>query len=217
MAAEKRLLALQQTSGPSNATALKEDTSDSDDDRPAETDQDRRRTLLDSMSESEAGTLKTFTTDFADDFILPSAGPSGSRTSAGGGTIPAVNGHGASSSTASSSNKGKNRGVPMTPPTSGQQDQKTIAEYLDPSRPSKKRKLSYGNLVEEEINYRQKEALGMSGGGQKLGATSARSSVARSNSGQPGSPRVSNFPSESATPQFIGKQSASWSCQVCTL
>ncbi|KIP08196.1 hypothetical protein PHLGIDRAFT_23623 [Phlebiopsis gigantea 11061_1 CR5-6] len=215
MAAERRLLALQQASGPSNATSVNgEDESDSDDGRPTETDQDRRRTMLDSMSESEAGTLKAFATDFADDFILPSAGASGSQTSVGGGPPSTASSTGVSPSTDSLANRGKGKGTLIRSPPDEKQYQKSIADYLDPSRLSKKRKFSYGNLVEDEIDHRQKEALGMTGGGKKLGAASTSSGVARGNRGQSG---VSSFPEESAPPQLLDTQSASWSCQVCTL
>lgn len=218
MAAERRLLALQQTSGSSNATSVnEEDELDSDDGRPTETDQDRRRTMLDSMSASEAGTLKAFATDFADDFILPSAGPaSSSQTSAGGGPLSTASGTGVSRSATSLSNRVKGKGTSILSSTGEKRDQKSIAEYLDPSRLSKKRKLSYGNLVEDEIDHRQKEALGMTGGGQKLGAASTSSGVARGNRGQSRS-GVPSFPGESAPPQLLDTQSASWCCQVCTL
>lgn len=77
LAAERRLLALQQKPGQSSSSPAQEDeASDSDDGHDVhETDQDRRRAMQESMSGSDdLDSLKASFKDFANDFLLPSAG-----------------------------------------------------------------------------------------------------------------------------------------------
>ncbi|OCH95379.1 WLM-domain-containing protein [Obba rivulosa] len=77
LAAERRLLALQGRAGPSTAppSPEREDESgadDSGDEGPRETDQDRRRTMLEAMGQSDLEDLKTTRTDYSDEFVFPS-------------------------------------------------------------------------------------------------------------------------------------------------
>lgn len=75
LAAERRLLALQKTAGPSTSTPRDESDSDSGSDgdieMAAETDEDRQKRMLDIMSEADLEGLKYG--DFENEFTLPSS------------------------------------------------------------------------------------------------------------------------------------------------
>lgn len=78
LAAERRLLALQKTAGPSTSTPRDESDSElgSDEDvEVAETDEDRRKRMLDIMSEADLEGLKYG--DFDNEFTLPSSSSMG--------------------------------------------------------------------------------------------------------------------------------------------
>ncbi|EMD34058.1 hypothetical protein CERSUDRAFT_97984 [Gelatoporia subvermispora B] len=85
LAAERRLLVLQGRAGPSsklvsppqNTGPEAEDASGSSDEDagPRETDQDRRRTMLEAMGQADLEELKAARTDYSDDFMIPAAGP----------------------------------------------------------------------------------------------------------------------------------------------
>lgn len=222
MAAEQRLLALQATS----TTAVKsEGESDTDEDNPPETDQDRRRAMLDSMSKGDIGNFKASARDFADDFLLPSAGPSGSSSQ---GSVDApcdvqrlhVSGStGTSSSSQIPTSKPKGK-APMTGSASSSK-RASISDYMDSGPPGKKPKLSYGALVEGEINYRKKEALGMIGSGRKLGVTSSlpRSAPSQERAKQ-STLKLLNLAPDKAPALFrrlSARGSEPWTCKVCTL
>lgn len=204
LAVERRLLALHPT--PSSSTSVKsKDGSDTDEHVLPETDQDRRHTMLEAMSASDIAQLKASAQDFADDFFLPSpAKPSGSASPSHANTscdVQRLSIPGSSTSTKHPPKDG--RSLTNTPPDEKRKG-KSISEYLDPSRPTKKQKLPYGALVSEEVKYRKQEALGMTGNGRKLGETSG---AELTGSGLLGKPPVAKLPhTEDA-----------WACEVCTL
>lgn len=220
MAAERRLLALQQAT--STTAAKSEGESDTDEDNPPETDQDRRRTMLEAMSKGDIGNLKASARDFADDFLLPSAGPS-SQDSAGAPCdvqrlhVSGSTGTSSSSQIPTSKPKGK---APMTGSASSSK-RASISDYMDSVPPGKKPKLSYGALVEGEVNHRKKEALGMVDSGRKLRVTSSLPQSAPSQERAKHSTSKlldlvpDKAPALSRGPSARGSEP--WACKVCTL
>lgn len=186
-----------------------------------ETDQDRRQAMFDTMSQGDADNLKASATAFANDFILPSAGPSNPRsrnlvdaaeTACSVEILPHTG-----STAASSGSQGKGKGRATEQSAAPKRAQSAISDFVRPesSRPSKKQKLSYGTLVEDEVKFRKKEALGMVGGGRTLGNSTSKPAFVAS--ARPRS-RLLDQPSESQTPSpaVVADQSP-WTCLVCTL
>ncbi|KAF7794803.1 hypothetical protein EIP86_005945 [Pleurotus ostreatoroseus] len=195
-AAEQRLLALQRPqAGPSTLDGSDADDpgeEDGEDDDIVEvipeTDQDRRTTLLGSMSASDADALKSGRQRFLEEFLLPSgidnddleeeevvvvaesSGPSCDTVEIGR--------KGAAAASSSSSSRPK-RADP-TDDSAGPPSKRRKASSGESSTPvtsSTKGKgkaeagqrtlpLSYGSLVQDEVSFRRKEALGLAGGKQ---------------------------------------------------
>ncbi|RPD74820.1 WLM-domain-containing protein [Lentinus tigrinus ALCF2SS1-7] len=203
LAAERRLLALQ---GKDKGTAPRDesdDDEDSDYECAPETDQDRRRTMLDSADKSELDGMKAWQRDYSSDFIFPPVASSSraasppeistltvptekrsKHTSADLGIIELSSdeeekegprgcdvqllpqGGTAASSSAMPLSKGKQREPPSV--ASGH-----VGKGVSRTSSSVKtqQKLPYGNLVQDEIQGRKKESLGMVGPGKRLGGT----------------------------------------------
>ncbi|KAI0091188.1 WLM domain-containing protein [Irpex rosettiformis] len=241
LAVERRLLALQNLKAESPAAEDSVSGSESEYDEPEnlETDQDRRRTLLE--SDANAGKLKQTTLyDFANDFLLPSSHAATSSDN--------------DSSTANGKSKASKRaGASMPVPSSSKRQRKVTAgravgnksltdfftsepetrnadeDSNDDRQQSKKQKkvqksssgsLSYGGLVQDEMTFRKKEALGMQAGsirmlGDRRAAGSANSQLA-------GRSRLLDLIPEKTTKGSSGgdheaAKDAAWSCAVCTL
>ncbi|EKM58369.1 uncharacterized protein PHACADRAFT_117246 [Phanerochaete carnosa HHB-10118-sp] len=223
LAAERRLLALQQKPRqPSAEIAQDEDSSDLEDGPEAqETDSDRRRTMLESMTgDDDMSKLKASFKDFEDDFLPPDAGGSTSHANPDMPcdiqSLPRTG----STSAASSSRplKGKAR---MTDASLSSKDQRSITDFIDvdSDRPSKKLKLSYGAIVKDEVNYRKKEALGMLGSGRALADSSSANRTPSSTPTAVEGPRsnlLDLIPGNSLSKPSAPSDS-SWNCLVCTL
>ncbi|KAL1949510.1 hypothetical protein VTO73DRAFT_8391 [Trametes versicolor] len=245
LAAERRLLALQ---GKGASDAKKEedasDEGDEDYDDPRETDQDRRRVMLESTDGAGLDSLKASQRDFFADFILPPTAfnskstsrptPSSSRAAPSGmdlGTSELSSDEevppwscdvqslpkGGTAATASSSTKGKDR---VSPTDSSKQPD--LGTWLHGSgngakKPAEKAgkagKLALGALVQDEIQLRKRESLGMSGNGRRLGdAPSGSTPRQRRPDDPPPSDRVAGAQGDGAR-----ADARPWSCQVCTL
>ncbi|KAH9849702.1 WLM domain-containing protein [Lenzites betulinus] len=227
LAAERRLLALQ-GKGTSN-TPSQEDRSDTESteeeyDAPHETDQDRRRTMLEASDEKELDGMKTAKRDFLSDFILPRAASTSARDSGGsssrarglttkdsdvpkpasedgdthapcdvmslhtGGTTASAGGDIAAPP--SSNVKGKHKQRQTTKESDapeyisldawlrsdGAADRSAAGRYPSGTASTGKAvkqlqqpAVLYSALVEDEIRTRTQEALGMGGGGRRLG------------------------------------------------
>ncbi|RPD60107.1 WLM-domain-containing protein [Lentinus tigrinus ALCF2SS1-6] len=237
LAAERRLLALQ---GKDKGTAPRDesdDDEDSDYECAPETDQDRRRTMLDSADKSELDGMKAWQRDYSSDFIFPPVASSSraasppeistltvptekrsKHTSADLGIIELSSdeeekegprgcdvqllpqGGTAASSSAMPLSKGKQREPPSV--ASGH-----VGKGVSRTSSSVKtqQKLPYGNLVQDEIQGRKKESLGMVGPGKRLGGTpSDHGGLVRA------APRVQESFATTSTSE------TSWTCQVCT-
>lgn len=217
--------------------------SGSEEDEPLipETDQDRRRTLLE--SDANAGKLKQTTLhDFANDFFWP---PSQSSSSGSIGAFspdrprPGVEGkgrasvRGGSSVISSSSSKRPRKG------TAGRSvGSKSLTDFfplapadepgaLETQQPNKKRKvqntaaagLSYGGLVQGEVDYRKKESLGMQAGSSR---TLSDGRLSKSRGQSVGRSRLLDLMPDKAGEDCSGGGSihmrdGEWSCLVCTL
>ncbi|OJT07459.1 hypothetical protein TRAPUB_1702 [Trametes pubescens] len=245
LAAERRLLALQ-GKGASDVKKEEEesDEGDEDYDDPRETDQDRRRVMLESTNGAGLDSLKASQRDFFADFILPPTASSSqsaprpsvssSQADASGkdlGTIELSSDEeeaqlpscdvqslpkGGTAATASSSTKGKDR----APPTdSGQRPDLGLWLHAGGSRakkPAEKAgktgKLPLGALVQEEIQLRKRESLGMSGSGRRLGDAPSGSTRQRRPDDRPPTDRIAGAQGDGAQADV-----RAWSCQVCTL
>ncbi|KAH9838256.1 WLM domain-containing protein [Rhodofomes roseus] len=219
LAAERRLLALQGGAGPSTQSPKDEPEEDEDSDVEIveETDQERRRAMLDASTQNDLDDMKSSRTDFSSDFIFP---PMSSDDDEGPScdiqVLPRPSATAASGTEPSTSRKGKQRAslevVDLT--------EEETARPSSNSNPRKKAKrdMSYGNLIQDEMKQRKLESLGLTGNGQRLGgdrkaptqphakASGPASGAMRSRSGQPTGPD-----------QHQDKDSPEWTCLVCTL
>ncbi|KAI0367791.1 WLM-domain-containing protein [Pilatotrama ljubarskyi] len=205
LAAERRLLALQGrgvTDAPASPSRNAEESDSGEEgyEHAPETDQDRRRAMLESTDQTELDGLKTSKKDFFADFILPRPAPpakpgtlSNASSSQAGpsrrthlGTIdlssdeddrpqPACDvqslPQGGTGASAGTSSKGKQRASSARAPR-----QVGFGTWSDSGgsgterSPGQTGKLSYGALVQDEILTRKNESLGMSSTGRRLGA-----------------------------------------------
>ncbi|KAI0342765.1 WLM-domain-containing protein [Trametopsis cervina] len=255
LAAERRLSALQSsTSGPSSTSAKpepSEDTdsgSDSDENNDstqfvAETDQDRRRTMLESDGDGKG--LKASFGDFVDDFVFPTFDGSDSEMQAASRTGPTI-------SSGSSKGKGKEKAparsgeVPQPPskrPRSeisskgkgkgkGSEAIKPLTDFFAPAStsrvpgdsepgeqaPKKKTRkttsLSYGNFVQGEVRHRKKEALGMQAGSSRTLSDARQAASAGRSRLLDMKPAGQASSSEHSGNRDEGQ---GWTCLVCTL
>ncbi|KAI0635959.1 WLM-domain-containing protein [Trametes polyzona] len=241
-AAERRLLALQGqgTSSP----AKSEDESDEDDYVGAgETDQDRRRAMLESTDQTELDNLKASKQDVFADFILPpAASTSSSRSPGTGGSRSAITDNtdlgvlelssdeddavipacdvqslpkGGTGAAAAGPSNGKQKASASHPGTRPDLSAWLVNAQSAPKQPpSRTEKLSYNALVQDEIRTRKREALGMSGSGRRLGDAPSGSKPRQTDAAD-----VSRQSAEPPPASFDNASASepSWSCQVCTL
>ncbi|KAI0775183.1 WLM domain-containing protein [Trametes elegans] len=239
LAAERRLLALQ----GSSAAAKKEESDDGDDayEPSAETDQDRRRAMLDSTEKGELEDMKITKKDFFADFILPPANaasgsaPASSSRHAGTSSRPAQNRMDIGTielssdddfsalpacdihslprggTAASSGGSTKGKAVGKQADLGGWLQ----TSHSDGRHPTTKKTgaLSYGALVQDEVRKRTKESLGMSGDGRRLGVAPSREAHSSREDPRPSAAINSEVADKSA----VRAHGEAWACQVCTL
>lgn len=222
--------------GPSTPSQVDEITDD-ESDGEEETDKDRRRTMLDTMSQSDLDTLKTSRNAFIDDFFFPSSqhepGPSRPRSSNGplddtgetGCDIHVLPKPGATA--ASSSGKGKRSLHQSTLDSVIDVDELEDAEST--SRPKKKTKVSYGSIVADEVKFRKRETLGLTGEGRQLGRRQEREADAddlgRNFNHGGTSVRNADGHARKHEPEILdltedeasNENGKMWACGVCTL
>ncbi|TFY63788.1 hypothetical protein EVJ58_g3042 [Rhodofomes roseus] len=194
-----------------------EEDEDSDVEIVEETDQERRRAMLDASTQNDLDDMKSSRTDFSSDFIFP---PMSSNDDEGPScdiqVLPRPSATAASGTEPSTSRKGKQRAslevVDLT-----EEETTSPSSNSDP-RKKAKRDMPYGNLIQDEMKQRKLESLGLTGSGQRLGgdrkaptrphtkASGPASGAMRSRSGQPTGPD-----------QHQDKDSPEWTCLVCTL
>ncbi|THH20719.1 hypothetical protein EW146_g661 [Bondarzewia mesenterica] len=213
-AAERRMRALQGKGKLQSSPLPKTELADSDDDESdgieviRETDQDRRRTMLESMEPSDMDGLKSGTlTDYWRDFILPKSSSSS-----------------ASASRAESGSKGKQNVVSTASHSANGTRQSPLDELFvargHSSASSTERGSGVGkrigNLVMEEVNYRKQEALGLAPirVARTLG-TAPHGSVPRDPMGFGSEKTHSHVPNELLLTEPSSSQH--WACLVCTL
>lgn len=207
-----------------------------------ETDQDRRRTLLDSLPSSDAEGLKASTQDFADEFVFPESrgvwttkkqGSTATNPSPsdgkGKGKVPRDTPPAAEPLTAAKSSKRESSkmGTPKAPAARPLTEFFTVkstgAHTGDDAPPQKKQKmipLAYGDIVRDEVQHRKREALGMSTGSSRtLGAGKLHGDKDVSAGNQANARLLQLSPnSESNSKEDSQDESdTSWSCLVCTL
>ncbi|OSD06601.1 WLM-domain-containing protein [Trametes coccinea BRFM310] len=245
LAAERRLRALQGIASDKPAEPTVE--SDSEDDGyvegPPETDQERRNGLLTSIDKGELDDLRTSRQTYLSEFFLPpasTAGPSSELSEPGGrgrskgktkelDTIELTDDDEPASESPACDVQALPKGgavasthPPMDDarPTSRStfSRQKGSEAPVQGDSTSGKGKLSYGALVQDEIQTRRREALGLTGGGRRLGGRISGSEGPQSipSTVQGSSSESSVHLSPAAAP--LGQvASSAWSCQVCTL
>ncbi len=222
-----------------------ESDSGSEEDEPLvpETDQDRRRTLLE--SDANAGKLKQTTLhDFANDFFLPPSRAYSSSTNSAstpdrpGPSTTGVKGKGKASerggtsvSSSSSSKRPRKDAAGRAVGSKSLTDFFPLAPADEPSavetqQPNKKRKiqntttLSYGGLVQGEVVYRKKESLGMQAGSSRMLSDNR---LSKSRNQLAGRSRLLDLVPDRAAEDNGGGGSdirmrdGEWSCLVCTL
>lgn len=197
-----------------------------------ETDQDRRRVLLESIDKSDLDDMKTSWSELGKQFIFPEpnttailekqlsepiAGPSRPLSQAAQPII------------ISDDEDDDHEGHDDTHILSSSRS--TATSPIRSAPPKEKQKISYGSIVQDEIEQRKKEALGMSGPGRTLGGTTSTSTRSGKEPQrqqtrlnplltpiplrEPGS---SNIPRPSKTKSCnVSEQDREWSCLVCTL
>ncbi|KAI0077919.1 WLM-domain-containing protein [Panus rudis PR-1116 ss-1] len=208
------------------------DEESSDNEEIPETDQDRKRTLLESMDQGELDSMKTSCIDLTgDDFIFPiqsnDPGPSRQRRSSPSQTkfakqkeadISLIEISDDEEPEAAPSCDVKRLRDPNVAATSSSVLNQTGKKSSDSSRPKKKQKTASGPLVMDEMQTRKKEALGMVGPGRTLGSPGpSKSGSLRST--QP--TLTESFQrSKDTSPTDLARKEQSdkeWSCLVCTL
>ncbi|TCD61116.1 hypothetical protein EIP91_009012 [Steccherinum ochraceum] len=156
-AVERRVQALLGNAGPSS-TGSNEQLQDGE----QNTDEDRRRAMLDAVPESDLGMLKSSQNSFTDDFFLPSSSEPEAGTSHL--EIPVKSedmSYDVQIVTRPPSPIKTRRGKRPVP---DDEVAVTSQSITSSSRPTKKRKaVSYGSIVTSEVEFRKKEALGLAG------------------------------------------------------
>lgn len=202
-------------SKPEPASDQEDDSGSEYGDTQPETDQDRRRALLESMDKSDLDNVKPSWSELEKEFIFPRndtvisspeepvAGPSRPRAPIATGPVIFIDDSDEEQDDTQLLTSSRSTG---TIPSTSQ----------SPSGPpQKRRKISYGSIVQDEIRQRTKESLGMSGPGRTLGGSRGK---------EP--PRQRTLPETLSTPKLqITSDSESglisrgdeWSCLVCTL
>ncbi|KAH9942766.1 WLM-domain-containing protein [Amylocystis lapponica] len=214
LAAERRVQALQTRGTSSTAPASRDESSGEEEDEPVpETDEDRRRTMLDMMAQTDLEGLKVSRTDFSSDFVYTSPGssqpqPPDHPEEAASRLQLSTPLTGAGSASTSNTTSAKGKGV-----LTNQSKHATLEDWADCGGPEPSRKkrpqVPYGALVRDEVTHRTKEALGMAStdGGRRLGEAHTMS-AARDDGGAR---------SPAHAPKRDGGSESGWACLVCTL
>ncbi|ETW83060.1 hypothetical protein HETIRDRAFT_450748 [Heterobasidion irregulare TC 32-1] len=172
-----------------------------------ETDQDRRRTMLDSMESSDLDGLKSGTLDDCwRDFILPKS------TKPRTGPPPAeaeANLKGRQTATAGPSS------LPDTDTRQGTPSKPSAARARSGAPAAKKRR-GIGNIVLDEVEYRKKESLGLAATGNARTLGNAPHNPPSRSGGDPGC-AGSNSDAVNGSRERNAESSLAWSCLVCTL
>ncbi|KDQ57192.1 hypothetical protein JAAARDRAFT_35796 [Jaapia argillacea MUCL 33604] len=251
MAAEKRLKALQGHAVTSTTLKLEDESQTEDDDEvfeeSHETDQDRRRTMLEAGDKTEFDDLKATAVRFTDDFILPPADSFSSHKPHKSATeqeekdpldiidissdsdvedipsceVPQTRSTFASASTSKarpSASKGKSKSGTIAdrdnhPKLKQQKITGVGSSQFSKSNDKGKGKakgndLKLGSVVEDEVQLRKKESIGLAltGGGYKLGSEPLKSTS-----------KLLVEVAMSDQDHRSHDDSAPWSCLVCTL
>ncbi|TFK47837.1 WLM-domain-containing protein [Heliocybe sulcata] len=225
LAAERRLQGVSRrqymkadTSHPKEEMEASDDEDDGELEVKPETDQQRRETMLESMNGSELEGLKTSAADFFKDFFLPA--PPKTRSTgekdpldlidltSDNEPVPSSLSHVTSSKAGPSNIKPPGK---ISTTHSSSSKRQTLLGDSPSSRPSAQesrrgnqgRQLRLGNLVQDEVDLRKKESLGLALGGarNKLGAT-------------PSNAPHTHSPSRSSRAQVEVEE---WACAMCTL
>lgn len=218
LAAERRLKALQGAAGPSTQPRedeTDEDEEDSDVEIVEETDQERRRAMLDATAQNDMDNLKSSQTDFSSDFIFPSTS---STTDEGPSCDVQILSRPSATATSgtdeSTSRKGKQRvSSEVIDLTEETPNGKTAP------RKKAKRDVPYGNLIEDEMKQRKLESLGLTGTGQRLGGDRKAPLEPHANVqlNGPASRRARSGGQLTDSDQHHSKDKCEWNCLVCTL
>ena len=172
-----------------------------------ETDQDRRRTMLDSIESSDLDGLKSGTLDDCwRDFILPNS--TNPRT----GPPPAeveANPKGRQTATAGPSSRPDTDTRQSTP-------SEPSAARARPGAPASKKRRGIGNIALDEVEYRKKESLGLAATGNARTLGSAPHSPPSRSGGDTGR-AGSNSGAVNGGREHSAESGRAWSCLVCTL
>lgn len=233
LAAERRLVALQNSGNPEKQEQVDDEDDDEDDEEEVipETDQQRRQTLLESTDQPDIDKMKLSRMDFSRDFAFPSGRPDTASSSTqptrkniidlssdnddtpGFSTcdVQLLSDKGSTATTsatpASPKTNGKGKGRANEPISPSRQS--NLGSWLnaqEKSQSGKSRLLSYGDIVQDEINLRKRESLGLVGNGHRLGGDS---DVRLDRKFSAGGRLQDRRPAR--------EQDHEWSCNVCTL
>lgn len=210
--------------GPSRQTPagkLEDEEDDSDVEIVQETDQERRRAMLDAMTQNDLDDGKNNRTDFSSDFIFPSApSDSSEEPSCDVQMLPRPSAT-ATSGTGPSSHR-VSPGSSAPPRALGGEAADTTTKAT--SRQNTKGDPAYGKFVQDEMKQRRLESLGLAAsasGGRRLGGDRVSGGKAptrthtrpHANGPASGSGRLTD-PDQR---RDEGGKGGEWSCLVCTL
>ncbi|CAL1716689.1 unnamed protein product [Somion occarium] len=230
LAIERRLKMLTQKPEDIATQDQEGDVSSDGEDAPPETDQDRRRTLLETADNLED--LKTSWSTIGDDFVFPSSTqdtkPSrrkqASTSPVAGPSRPPIPSSSNSVIVIEDSDEEPACDTQILTKSSSTATA-TASDACDPlsasGRPRKKQKTLYGSIVEDEVQHRKKEALGMLGPGRTLGGPSSTIRGGTSQTTVPQSSPSTSLRQQSQPSRTTGvldnEVGSEWTCLVCTL
>jgi hypothetical protein len=217
--------------GPSSSPAIPkeepkpdlDEDSDSDVEIVPETDQERTRTMRDALDQSELDGLRSSELDYdwPDDFVAPArsgAGESETWTAAlnPGPSFSSVVAGTASSRTAEN-DKAPAGGVG---PSHALDAEKHASSFRTASSAGQTPSLKLGRIVEDEVNFRKKEAVGLAGkkAVQKLGGSqgSSQSAPSSASAQEATVPSTATMKGRGDSHEDEGDR-GEWECLVCTL
>ena len=199
------------------STVDTEYSSSEDEDAKPETDQDRRRALLESIDKSDLDGMRTSWSELEKEFIFattqndapsePVAGPSRPR--------PPNNSIIVIDDSDEDFDDGNESNDDTQLLTSSKSTATTPSSHSKP--PQKKQRISYGSIVKDEIQQRTKESLGMSGPGRTLGGSSDSSGPSSSSRRKEPLRQQTLSGSHDFRAETVQDDALEWSCLVCTL
>jgi hypothetical protein len=207
--------------GPSNLPIVKteidtlEIDSDTDNDSDVEivpeTDSERKKTMDGAFDQNELDSMRSTGLDFdwANDFVMPPSGGNG-----GGETWTA-----AADAAASSSKSGST--LDLTEPTAipTRETKPLPRSSLLNAKSETARSLQLGRIVEDEVEFRRKESVGLAGSkaSRRLGGSSSTSSSSPSHRLTTRPDRTLGGGIKIPPETRRGSAAAVWECNVCTL